>query len=103
MSNNTNNRVFVLISVNNSPKFNNRYPAKAAKKALTYLIKSQNYPGDKLIVFQIMDINSNKLYNYAGQRVKLQNPKTVNINGKNITFNHRTVVGRFNPNLIPNS
>ena len=60
---------------------------------------NENDSFGKFIVFVIKDISTNKEYKYIGNRIKLQNPITINKNGKEITYRYKNIIGKYKPEL----
>jgi len=89
----------------NFGKYKGRSPKIAANKAFSTLIhfvildNNENDSFGKFIVFIIKDISTNKEYKYIGNRIKLQNPITINKNGKEITYRYKNIIGKYKPEL----
>lgn len=89
-------RIFQIICSDGSTKgrYKGRKPKQAAKKAFTYLLKNQ-YGGGKTetgeIEFSIKECTRNsrqKVYNYLGQRVKLEKPIEISHKGNKTVYQH---------------
>lgn len=90
----------------NFGKYKGKSPKIAANKAfstlINFIILDENNENDtfgKFIVFVIKDIDTNKEYKYIGNRIKLQNPITVNKNGKEITYKYKNIIGKYKKEL----
>jgi hypothetical protein len=87
-------------------KFKGTTPKAAANKAFSSLIKfididksnEDNFLG-KFIVFVIKNIETNEEYKYIGNRIKLENTVTIVKDGKEIKYNYKNVIGKYNKEL----
>lgn len=68
--------------------YKGKTPKSAASKILTFLAKKHNISSNtnKLISFTIKNIKTGKEYSYVGNRIKLDKPIEVIINGKKINY-----------------
>ena len=82
-------------------RFHGSSPKQAAKKAFSKLarISKLNNTKRQFIVFIIKNLTTNKEYKYIGSRIKLENPKKVVINGKNIIYRYINVIGKYKEEL----
>ncbi len=85
----------------NSGRFTGTSPKRAATKAFTKLAKLSNLNNSKrqLLVFVIRNLETNKEYQFIGSRVKLAKPRKVVINGKNVIYRYKNIVGKYRPEL----
>lgn len=83
---------------NTKGRFAGHKPKQAANKAFTSLLKDQMGGGKDQsdeIAFNIVECTRNskhKVYSYIGQRIKLEKPMIVNIQGKNIEYKFNNVL-----------
>lgn len=64
-------------------------PKQAANKALSMIIKNYNIQDSTLIKFKLIETtkhSKNKTSFYSGERTRLSNPITLNVNGKEIKY-----------------
>jgi len=104
--NNKNNSYEIVDFPNNTKSFGSykgNSPKKAASKAFAFLsniignkINSEN---GKFIVFVIRNTDTKKEYKYIGTVVKLENPVTKYINGQEVIYKYKNVIGRYNKEL----
>ena len=80
-------------------------PKQAANLAFSFLYhimnknnKSNDFTG-KFIVFVIKNNDNGKMYKYIGNRIKLKNPVKKIISGKEIIYNYKNVIGKYNEKL----
>lgn len=77
-------------------------PKKAASLAFDFLsniIEQDIIDDDTFMVFIIRNKVTKKEYKYIGTRIKLENPVKKNINGEEIIFNYKNVIGKYNKAL----
>ena len=98
-----NKKVYVLLGKNDEPKgeFIGSHPKQAAKKAFTRIIRKhlnnqikENNGVSEEISFKIKEKKTGKVIEFSGMRVRLENPKKVNHNGKIVTYKFKNVVAR---------
>ena len=84
-----------------SGRFTGTSPKRAGTKAFTKLAKLSKLNNSKrqLLVFVIRNLNTMKEYHFIGSRVKLAKPRKVVINGKNVIYRYKNIVGRYRPEL----
>ena len=87
-------------------KYKATTPKAAANKAFSSLIKfididkkNEDHFLGKFIVFVIKDTETEKEYKYIGNRIKLQNPVTIEKKGKQIKYKYKNVIGKYNEEL----
>ena len=79
-------------------KYIGKTPKQAALKAFHHLLRSlhlkEQITNDKrqFLVFSLVEPSSNKMYQFAGTRIRLVQPKNVIVNGKNIQVHYKTVI-----------
>lgn len=79
-------------------RFSGSKPKQAANKALTSILRKKRHEKKSTkgkIHFSIVECtrgSKRKEYNYVGNRVKLDDPVTVNIKGKEVTYQYSNVV-----------
>ena len=93
-------RFFQIVDAdgNTEGRFAGHKPKQAANKAFTSLLKKQTGGGkgpSGKIEFSIVECTRNsrhKTYNYVGERVELNNPMVVKIEGKEIEYKYNNVL-----------
>ena len=106
-NNKNNNYSYEIVDFPNDSKSFGSYtgntPKKAASKAFAFLsniigtkINSEN---GQFIVFVIRNIDTKKEYKYLGTIVKLENPVTKYVNGQEVMYKYKNVIGRYNKEL----
>ena len=107
-NNNKNNNIsYEIVDFPNNSKSFGSYtgnsPKKAASKAFTFLSNIMgnkiNSESGKFIVFVIRNIDTKKEYKYIGTVVKLENPVTKYIDGQEVIYKYKNVIGRYNKEL----
>ncbi len=109
-SNNNQTRTFTIIDFPKDNqtygKFKSKIPKVAANMAFDELLKhikidkkTDDAFYGKFIVFMIKCLKTNKLYKYIGTVVKLKNPVKKMIDGKYITYEYKSVIGKYNKEL----
>jgi len=104
---NNNSFSYEIVDFPNTSKpfglYKGKYPKVAASKAFAFLSNiigtKINSEEGKFIVFVIRNINTRKEYKYIGTIVKLENPVTKYVNGEEIIYQYKNVVGKYNPEL----
>jgi len=79
-------------------KYLSSTPKKAAVKAFNDLIKFVDDDLEKegkFIVYFMRNIETNKEYQFMGSKIKLQNPVLSKKNGKEITYNYKIIVSKY--------
>lgn len=89
-------------------EYEGRTPKLAANKILTILarkikLNNSNNSDNKFIVFIIRNINTRKEYKYIGTRVKLNKPKIVYYNGKEVKHYYKNIVTQYDDYLMRNN
>jgi hypothetical protein len=72
--------------------FMSKTPSSAAKKALTSVCKQANKKAGCTYTITLREKSVNKEFTYKCQRIKLNKPTTVLINGKKIVYKYETKV-----------
>ena len=72
--------------------FISKTPSSAAKKALTSVCKQANKKTGCTYTITLREKSVNKEFTYKCQRIKLNKPTTVLINGKKIVYKYETKV-----------
>jgi hypothetical protein len=77
--------------------YKSKTPSRAASKAFTKIIKHLNKnisnESKQFLVFHIQNLDTNKIYQYAGTRVKLANPIVVRrSDGSDMKFNYKNFI-----------
>jgi hypothetical protein len=81
-------------------RFSGRKPKQAANKALTSILKEKDGDGEstkgqfKFSIVECTRGSKNKVYSYVGEKVELDEPMTVQIGDKKITYKHSNVVSK---------
>ena len=110
MTYNNKEKIYTIIDFPSDNKtfgtYKSNIPKKAANKAFIDLLKYINFNKNneddffgKFIVFVIKEKNTNKMYKYIGTIVKLNKPITQKINNRTVTYNYKSVVGKYNAEL----
>lgn len=105
--NNTKQNSYEIVDFPSNQKsfglYKGKYPKQAAKQAFTFLSNiinnKVNSEEGKFIVFMIRNIETKKEYKYIGTIVHLQNPVSKYINGQEIIYKTKNVIGKYNPEL----
>ena len=83
--------------------YKGKIPKEAASKAFTFLANvidnKINSDEGKFIVFFIRNIDTKKEYKYIGTIVKLENPVIKYVNGKEVIYQYKNVIGKYNKEL----
>lgn len=114
--NNNNNKKSQFYTIVDFPEdnktlgnFEGKSPKIAGNKAFSFLLKfidlneqneknEDNFLG-KFLVFVIKNVNTNEEYKYIGNRIKLKNPVNISVNGKNVKYYYKNVIGKYKPEL----
>ena len=80
--------------------YKGRSPGQAAKKVVTFLSNKANINNNvnsktRFIVFTILNSRTKKQYKFIGTRIKMNKPKIININGKEIKYYYKNIVTRY--------
>jgi len=83
--------------------YTGKNPKDAASKVFTFLYnaidKKINSEDGTFIVFVIRKIGTLNEYKYIGTVVKLENPVTKYINGQEVVYHYKNVIGKYNKEL----
>jgi hypothetical protein len=96
------NRTFHIIhypTVNQTyGTFIGKTPKQAALKAFHHLLRSLQLKNEitndrrQFLVFSLIDKDSRQMYQFAGTRLHLVQPKNVVVGNKNITVHYKTII-----------
>jgi len=91
-------------------EYEGKTPKAAANKILTILARkvklnnsNNNSNHNKFIVFIIRNKKTNKEYKYIGTRIKLNKPKVVYYNGKEVKHFYKNIVTQYDDYLMKNN
>ena len=78
------------------------FPKQAATEAFNFLsniLEEKINEEGKFIVFTIQNKDTKKEYKYIGTRIKLENPVVKYVNGNQVIYEYKNVIGKYNPAL----
>lgn len=104
------NRYFKVILAGGDPqgRFSGTKPKQAATKALTSILRTKKSNEESTVgefEFSIVECtrgSKHKTYNYTGERVKLDNPMTVQIGGGKDGGDKKTITYKYNNRVMKN-
>ena len=84
-------------------RYTGKSPGIVANKIFNKLMKHYNFndnmDGKKYLVFEFQTTHTEKIYEYIGTPIILQNPMTVNIHNHNISVTHRSIVVQYDKTM----